>query len=181
MRSQDIAIVGVFLALGAIARVIGFGLIPTPIGPNFIIIFYCLAIMLTVPKFHEALGIGMVVGIVSALVSHGLFPPANLISESLGAIICLGVFLLAKEWTLVAPATATLAATLVSGITFLLIVIILVMVEPGWLYRPFTYLNLYTFFTLMMATMVIPTAVLNALVAQILYIPATRVLSRSRA
>ncbi|MFH0966838.1 MAG: tryptophan transporter [Methanobacteriota archaeon] len=181
MRSQDIAIVGVFLALGVIARIIGFSLIPTPIGPNFVIIFYCLAIILVVPKLHEAFGIGMVVGMLSALISHGLFPPANLISESLGAIVCLGVFLVARERTSVAPAAATLAATLVSGITFLCIVMILVMVAPEFLNRSFTYSNLYTFFTLMMATIVIPTAVLNALVAQILYIPATRVLSRSRA
>ncbi|WP_319578727.1 tryptophan transporter [uncultured Methanospirillum sp.] len=180
MRSQDIAIVGIFLALGVLARIIGSSLIPTPIGPNFVIILYCLAIMLIVPKFHEAVGIGVVVGIVSTLISHGLFPPANLISETLGAVVCLGVFLITRERTVAAPATATLAATLVSGITFLSIVIIFVMGAPGLLYRSFSYSSIYAFFTLMMITIVIPTAVLNAVVAQILYIPANRVLSRSR-
>jgi hypothetical protein len=181
MKSQDIAIVGILLAVGAIARLIAAALIPSPIVPNFVIIFYCLAIMLIAPKFKEALGIGIVGGIISALISHSLFPPANLISEPLGAMVCLGVFLAVRDRVKFAPAVATLAATITSGITFICIVMILVMVAPGMLYKAFTASSLYAFFTLMMATIVIPTAILNTVVAQILYLPAARVLSRGKA
>ena len=97
MKSQDIAIVGILLAVGAIARLIATALVPSPIVPNFVIVFYCLAIMLIAPRFKEALGIGIVGGIISALISHSLFPPANLISEPIGALVCLAVFLALKE------------------------------------------------------------------------------------
>ncbi|HWQ65135.1 MAG TPA: tryptophan transporter [Methanospirillum sp.] len=181
MKSQDIAIVGILLAVGAIARLIATALVPSPIVPNFVIIFYCLAIMLIAPRFKEALGIGIVGGIISALISHSLFPPANLISEPLGAIVCLAVFLATKERVKFAPALSTLVATVVSGLVFIAIVMILVMVAPGMLYKAFTAASLYAFFSLMMVTIVLPTAILNTVVAQILYIPAARVLSRGRA
>lgn len=181
MKSQDIAIVGILLAVGAIARLIATALVPSPIVPNFVIIFYCLAIMLITPKFKEALGIGIVGGIISALISHSIFPPANLISEPLGALVCIAVFLALRNRTKIAPAAATLAATLTSGIIFVGIVMILVMVAPEMLYKTFTASSLYAFFTLMMVTIILPTAILNTVVAQILYIPAARVLSRGRA
>jgi hypothetical protein len=181
MKSQDIAIVGILLAVGAIARLIATALVPSPIVPNFVIVFYCLAIMLIVPKFKEALGIGIVGGIISALISHSLFPPANLISEPLGAIVCLAVFIAIRDRVKFAPAVATVAATFASGIAFILIVMILVMVAPGMLYKAFTASSLYAFFTLMIVTIILPTAILNTLVAQILYLPAARVLSRGKA
>jgi len=180
MKSQDIAIVGILLAVGAIARLIATALVPSPIVPNFVIVFYCLAIMLIAPRFKEALGIGIVGGIISALISHSLFPPANLISEPLGAIVCLAVFLATRNRVKFAPALATLAATFASGITFICIVILLVMVAPGMLYKAFTASSLYAFFTLMMVTIILPTAILNTVIAQILYLPAARVLSRGR-
>ena len=177
MKSQDIAIVGILLAVGAIARLIATALVPSPIVPNFVIVFYCLAIMLIAPRFKEALGIGIVGGIISALISHSLFPPANLISEPIGAL----VFLALKDKMKVAPAVSTLIATVASGITFVLIVMVLVMVAPGMLYKAFTASSLYAFFTMMVITIILPTAILNTIVAQILYLPAARVLSRGRA
>ncbi|HWQ66498.1 MAG TPA: tryptophan transporter [Methanospirillum sp.] len=180
MKSQDIAIVGILLAVGAIARLIATALVPSPIVPNFVIVFYCLAIMLILPTFREALGIGIVGGIISALISHSLFPPANLISEPLGALVCLGVFLALKDKISFAPSVSTLIATFASGLTFIAIVILLVMVAPGMLYKAFTATSLYAFFSLMMVTIVLPTAILNTVVAQILYLPAARVLSRGR-
>lgn len=180
MRSQDIAIVGILLAVGAIARLIATALVPSPIVPNFVIVFYCLAIMLIAPRFQEALGIGIVGGIISALISHSLFPPANLISEPLGALVCLVVFNLLKNRFSFAPSVSTLAATFTSGITFVVIVMILVMVAPGMLYKAFTASSLYAFFSLMVVSIILPTAIVNTIAAQILYIPAARVLSRGR-
>jgi len=181
MKSQDIAIVGILLAVGAIARLIATALVPSPIVPNFVIVFYCIAIMLIAPRFKEALGIGIVGGIISALISHSLFPPANLISEPLGALVCLAVFLATRERVKFAPALSTLLATFASGITFVCIVMVLVMVAPGMLYKAFTASSLYAFFTMMVITIILPTAILNTIVAQILYMPAARVLSRGRA
>lgn len=180
MRSQDIAIVGILLAVGAIARFFAAVFIPGPIVPNFIIIFYCLAIMLIIPRFREALGIGIVAGIISALITHSIFPPANLISEPIGALVCLGVFVSMRKRFVIAPAVSTLIATIVSGVTFVLVVMAIVMVAPTLLYKEFTYESLSVFFATMFIMIVVPTAILNTIVAQILYIPAARVLSRGK-
>lgn len=178
MKSQDIAIIGVMLAIGAIARIAA-NFIPGPIVSNLVIAFYCLAIMLVVPRFSEALGIGLVAGIICALISHSLFPPANLISEPIGALACIGVFIAMKNRTVFAPAIATFVATLASGLSFIGIVMALYMFAPTYLYNAFPAESLIGFF-IMMFTIVITTSVINTIVAQILYIPAARVLSRGR-
>lgn len=88
MKSKDIVIVGILLGIGAIVRY--FSLIaPGPITSNLVIAFYSLAIVLVAPKIKEALGIGIVAGIICALISHSLFPPANLISEPIGALVAI--------------------------------------------------------------------------------------------
>lgn len=61
MKSKDIAIVGILLAVGAILRYF-LAMLHTPLTPNMIIAFYCLAIILIHPKVYEALGIGIVPG-----------------------------------------------------------------------------------------------------------------------
>jgi len=179
MRSQDIAIVGILLAVGAIARFAAlYAPLPPFLVPNFVIVFYCLAIMLVIPKFSEALGIGFIGGIISALISHSIFPPGNLISEPIGAVVCLFIFQALKTRTSAAPACATLIGTFASGISFLVIVMLLVMVAPGLLFKAFNYESFYAFFSAMMVMIVIPTAIINTVIAQILYIPASRALSR---
>ena len=91
MKSKDIAIVGILLAIGAILRYF-LAMLHTPLTPNMIIAFYCLAIILVRPKILEALGIGIVAGILSMLISSSMFPPGNLISEPLGALACVGLY-----------------------------------------------------------------------------------------
>jgi hypothetical protein len=85
MKSKDIVIVGILLGIGAIVRYVSL-IAPGPITSNLVIAFYSLAIILVAPKVSEALGIGIVAGIICALISHSLFPPANLISEPVGAL-----------------------------------------------------------------------------------------------
>ena len=87
MKSKDIAIVGILLAIGAILRYF-LAMLHTPLTPNMIIAFYCLAIILIRPKILEALGIGLVAGALSMVISSSMFPPANLISEPIGALVC---------------------------------------------------------------------------------------------
>jgi hypothetical protein len=45
------------------------------------------------------LGIGLVAGIICAMISHSVFPPANLISEPVGTLVALGVILGAERIT----------------------------------------------------------------------------------
>src|SRR5512146_1885910 len=90
MKSKDIVIVGVLLGIGAIVRYVSL-VVPGAITSNLVIAFYALAIALILPTFTEAIGIGLVAGIICALISHSVFPPANLISEPVGALVALGV------------------------------------------------------------------------------------------
>ncbi|HEY3423138.1 MAG TPA: tryptophan transporter [Methanocellaceae archaeon] len=88
MKSKDIVIVGILLGIGAIVRYVSL-IAPGPITSNLVIAFYSLAIVLVAPRVKEALGIGIVAGIICALISHSLFPPANLISEPIGALVAI--------------------------------------------------------------------------------------------
>jgi hypothetical protein len=169
MKSQDIAIVGILLAVGAIVRYLSL-IIPGPIVSNLVIAFYCLAIMLVLPSIREALGIGLVAGIVCALISHSIFPPANLVSEPVGALVCLAVFGVLKNRIPFAPGTATLLATLASGFTFVGVAMLLV--APAIITK-FTTMGA---FVLDIVPIVVLTAIANAVVVQILYPPASRVL-----
>ncbi len=98
MKSKDIVIVGILLGIGAIVRYVSL-IAPGPITSNLVIAFYSLAIILVAPKVSEALGIGIVAGIICALISHSLFPPANLISEPVGALAAVGSMLVISKFT----------------------------------------------------------------------------------
>jgi energy-coupling factor transport system ATP-binding protein len=174
MKSKDIAIVGILLALGAILRFF-LAMLHTPLTPNMIIAFYCLAIILIHPKAHEALGIGLVAGILSMLISSSMFPPANLISEPLGALVCFGLYAVLKEKTKFAPTVTTFVTTLASGFSFAAIAIIFV---------GSTILSKYNGnimnFVIVFVPIVVVTAIFNAVIVQILYFPSVRVLSRGQ-
>lgn len=174
MKSKDIAIVGILLAIGAILRYF-LAMLHTPLTPNMIIAFYCLAIILIQPKVFEALGIGLVAGVISMLISSSMFPPANLISEPVGALVCFGLYAAMKSRTQLAPTVTTFLATLASGFTFAAIAIIFVGATILTKYNG----NLMEFVVVFVPIVVI-TAVFNAVIVQILYIPASRVLVRGQ-
>lgn len=98
MKSKDIVIVGILLGIGAIVRYVSL-IAPGPITSNLVIAFYSLAIILVAPKVSEALGIGIVAGIICALISHSLFPPANIISEPVGALVAVLSLKLIDQFT----------------------------------------------------------------------------------
>lgn len=174
MKSQDIAIVGILLAVGAIVRYLSL-VIPGPIVSNLVIAFYCLAIILVIPTFTEVIGIGVVAGIVCALLSHSIFPPANLISEPVGAVTCLMTYKVLMGRFSLSPAVSTLLGTLASGTTF--VVVAMFMVAPAILIKYDT----MGAFVLAIIPIVGLTAVANAIIAQILYVPASKVLARGKA
>lgn len=174
MKSKDIAIVGILLAIGAILRYF-LTMLHTPLTPNMIIAFYCLAIILIRPKVYEALGIGLVAGILSMLISSSMFPPANLISEPVGALVCFALYAALSGRTKLAPTATTFVATLASGFTFAGIAIIAV----GATYLAKYNGNIMAFVAVFVPIVVI-TAVFNAIIVQLLYIPSSRVLVRGQ-
>ena len=175
MKSKDIAIVGILLAVGAILRYF-LAMLHTPLTPNMVIAFYCLAIILTQPKVHEALGIGIVAGILSMLISSSIFPPANLVSESLGALVCFGLYAGLRNVTKLAPTASTFLTTLVSGFSFAAVAIIFV---SGTILAK--YQGDIMGFVAVFVPIVVITAVFNAVIVQILYFPASRALMRGGA
>ncbi len=174
MKSKDIAIVGILLAVGAILRYF-LAMLHTPLTPNMIIAFYCLAIILIRPTVFEALGIGIVAGILSMLISSSIFPPANLISEPLGALTCFGLYALIGTRTKLAPAATTFIATLASGFSFAIIAILLV---SATILAEFN--GSLGAFVIIFVPIVVITAVFNAIIVEILYLPSSRVLVRGQ-
>lgn len=174
MKSRDIAIVGILLAVGAILRYF-LAMLHTPLTPNMVIAFYCLAIILVRPKVYEALGIGIVAGILSMLISSSIFPPANLISEPVGALVCFGLYTMLRNRTQLAPTISTFLTTLASGFTFAAVAIMFVSA---------TILAKYNGdmmgFVVAFVPIVVITAIFNAVIVQILYYPASRVLMRGQ-
>jgi energy-coupling factor transport system ATP-binding protein len=174
MKSRDIAIVGILLAVGAILRYF-LAMLHTPLTPNMVIAFYCLAIILIRPKVYEALGIGIVAGILSMLISSSIFPPANLVSEPIGALVCFGIYAALREQTKLAPTISTFVTTLASGFTFAAVAIIFVSATILARYNG----DIMGFVAIFVPIVVI-TAVFNAIIVQILYFPSSRVLMRGQ-
>jgi hypothetical protein len=172
MKSKDIAIVGILLAVGAILRYF-LAMLHTPLTPNMIIAFYCLAIILIRPNVFEALGIGIVSGVLSMLISSSMFPPANLVSEPVGALVCFALYAAIREHTKLAPTVTTFIATLASGFTFAALAIIIVGATILTKYNG----DMMAFVAVFVPIVVI-TAVFNAVIVQLLYIPSSRALSR---
>ncbi|NYT08254.1 MAG: hypothetical protein GKC05_08395 [Methanomicrobiales archaeon] len=174
MKSRDIAIVGILLAVGAILRYF-LAMLHTPLTPNMVIAFYCLAIILIMPKVYEALGIGIVAGILSMLISSSIFPPANLVSEPIGALVCFGLYAALRNRTKLAPTVSTFLTTLASGFSFAAVAIIFVGATILAKYQG----DIMGFVAVFVPIVVI-TAVFNAVIVQILYVPASRVLMRGQ-
>jgi energy-coupling factor transport system ATP-binding protein len=174
MKSRDIAIVGILLAVGAILRYF-LAMLHTPLTPNMVIAFYCLAIILIQPKVYEALGIGIVAGILSMLISSSIFPPANLVSEPIGALVCVGLYAALKNRTKLAPTIVTFLTTLASGFSFAIIAIVFVGATILAKYNG----NMMNFIVVFVPIVVI-TAIFNAIIVQVLYFPSSRVLMRGQ-
>lgn len=173
MKSRDIALVGILLAAGAIARYISL-FIPGAIVANLTIAFYCLAIILVVPKYKEALGIGVVAGIICAVFSHSVFPLGNLISEPIGAISCLFVYKAIQNHAGKLSSTITAAiATAVSGFSFIGITF-LVMIAPSGA----TIETMIAFITPLIP-IVLGAVVVNAIIVQIIALPAAALMRKS--
>lgn len=109
------------------------------------------------------------------LISSSIFPPANLLSEPIGALVCFALYAMLHDRTKLAPTVSTFFTTLSSGFTFAAVAIIFVSA---------TILAKYNGdimgFVVVFVPIVVVTAVFNAIIVQILYFPASRVLMRGQ-
>jgi hypothetical protein len=162
MDSRDIFLVAALLSAGTVLRFI-LVLFGETITPNVMVAFYCLAIMLVVPSFGETIGIGLVSGIIAALISQSLNNTAFLLSEPLGAAVCLLVFITLRYYRRVAPYIAVIAATITSGVVFAVLTLSLassrISEEFG---TPGNFLALMT-------KVIIATVLVNVLIAGLIY------------
>lgn len=165
MTTRDIILAGILMAAGAVIRMVFPKL---PVTPNFIIAMYCLVIVLVRPRLLEALAVGVVAAILSQITSGSPVPFLNFLSEPLGAFVC--YVLVRPSYRLrigsysLKPALVTFLSTLASGTCFVL-VLSFVLMSKGQAAK-----------YIMIATVVIPTALANTLITQLAYEPLRRVL-----
>lgn len=144
MNAKEVFLIVAFLAIGALLN-FGYPLVQVayaiPVGIEFIIIAYCLIVMLVSPlTMGEVVGIGIFAGFLNIFSSvthlavilsmHGPRPELfmalfNLISEPVGIIVCFLTFsFLAMRIPSAAPFAAAFLATLASGLAYLAMVFI---------------------------------------------------------
>lgn len=165
-RSKEIAVVAFLIAIGAVLRMFSpaiFG-----ITPNFVIAMYCLAILLIHPKLGAALGIGIVAGAVSMILSKSPIPYLNLATEPVGALICVLIASYLPNLSIknnsLKPAVATFFGTLASGGLYVVLNFQFALhLPPAAMQAAFI-------------GVVIPVALINVVIAQVLYAPVRRFL-----
>ncbi len=129
-----------------------------------LILMYCLAIFLVLPNIKETLVIGFIAGLISIItVGDSISPIANLIGEIMGAVAFMAVYSTVHKKIPFMESVSTFIATCASGFIFLIVsVVILISYSSGSL------TPLYQLFI----PMILITAFINSLVAQVLYFPA---------
>lgn len=159
----DILLVGVLLAAGAVLKFFVGALFTAGMKPNFIIAMYCLAIMLIKPRFLEAVVIGILAGVVCQFFPGT--PYINLVSELVGAAVMYLLLLVPIKLDIgkisIKPIFTTFIATLFSGFTFLGVLYILFYAGA----------NVKTIPVAIFIGIILGTAVVNAVIVEVLYIP----------
>ena len=125
LSTQDLILIAVLLAAGAVLKLtVASFLSFAGMKPNFVIAMYCLAIILTRPKFGQAIIIGLLAGVMCQIPMLNATPLVNIPSELLGAMACgLLINLPLKVGKLdINPIVTTFLSTVVSGYTFATIV-----------------------------------------------------------
>ena len=127
LSTQDLILVAVLLAAGAVLKLTVASLFASfGMKPNFIIAMYCLAIILTRPHVKQAVIIGLIAGLVCQLPMLNATPGLNIISETLGALVCgllVKVPMKMGGKADVNPFVNTFLSTVVSGGSFALMAI----------------------------------------------------------
>lgn len=158
---QDILLIGILLAAGAVLKFFVGSVINFGMKPNFIIAMYCLIILIIRPNLKNAAIIGLLSGIVCQFFPGT--PYINIASEVLGAIamffLCLIPMRLGKID--LHPTVATFFSTLVSGFSY-----IAIMYLAFYAGADVTPTPLVAFLAIIFGT-----ATINAIIVQVLYVP----------
>lgn len=169
-RSKQLAVVAVLIAIGAVLRM--FSPPIAGITPNFVIAMYCLSILLVRPNISGALGIGLVGGAVAMMFSKSPIPYLNLISEPAGALACALIVRYLPGMSLggysFKPTLATTIGTMASGLLYITLNFYFALHLPPE--------KLAVAWKTAFIMVVIPVTVINAIMAQILYLPARKFL-----
>ncbi|HKM21132.1 MAG TPA: tryptophan transporter [Lachnospiraceae bacterium] len=158
---QDILLIGILLAAGAVLKFFVGSVINFGMKPNFIIAMYCLIVLLIRPRVREAAIIGVLAGAVCQFFPGQ--PYINFGSELLGAVAMVLFMKLPmniRKFSL-SPIVCTFLSTLVSGFAF--IGIMYVMYYAG---ADITPTPLAAFLAIIFGT-----ALINAIIVQVLFIP----------
>ena len=179
MNAKEVFLIVAFLAIGALLN-LGYPIVQVayaiPVGIEFIIIAYCLVVMLVAPlKMAEVVGIGIFAGVLTILstVTHlavilSMHAPrsqlfmalSNLVSDPVGIIICFLAFsFLVVRIRHAAPFAAAFLATLASGLTYLAMVFIS---NPHFIAAQPTYPEVFLY-------RVVLAAIVNAIVVQAVF------------
>jgi hypothetical protein len=158
---QDVLLIGILLAAGAVLKFFAGAVINFGMKPNFIIAMYCLTILLIKPRVREAAVIGVLAGAVCQFFPGQ--PYINFVSEFAGAVtMCLLTMIPAKKGLNIAKTTVcTFFSTLVSGFSF--IGVMYVMYYSG---ADITPTPLAAFLAIIFGT-----ALINSIIVQVLYTP----------
>ncbi len=158
---QDILLIGILLAAGAVLKFFVGSVINFGFKPNFIIAMYCLIILIIKPNLKHAVIIGVLSGVVCQFFPGT--PYISLISEPIGAIVmCFLCMIPMKVMRYdLHPTVGTFVTTITSG--FIYIGIIYIAFYSGADVTP-------TPLALFMA-IIFGTAAINAIIVQILYVP----------
>ena len=172
LGTQDLILIAVLLAAGAVLKLtVGTLLSSMGMKPNFIIAMYCLAIILTRPTVGQATIIGLLAGLLCQLPMLNATPLLNLVSETLGALVCgLLIKVSMKVGSVdINPLVNTFISTVVSGGVFAAMAIYINVVSQGGdvAVAAATY-----------TAIVLGTATFNCVLVQILVPPLKKVLKR---
>lgn len=167
---QDVFLIGILLAAGAVLKFFVGNVINFGMKPNFIISMYCLVILLVKPRLKEAAIIGILAGAICQFFPGQ--PYINIVSELVGAV---AMFLLTKipmqlGKISLQPIVTTFFSTLVSGFTF--IGAMYLMYYSG---ADITPTPLAAFMAIIFGT-----AIINAIIVQVLYIPMKLALKKEK-
>jgi hypothetical protein len=167
---SDLILVAVLLAAGAVLKLCVGSLVNFfGMKPNFIIAMYCLAILLVRPaKTSAAFGQAAVIGILAGAICQFLpgTPWLNFISELLGAGCMAFIARIPMKIGKISfsAAVSTFVSTLVSGSAFVICL--------------FLFLDAASKSLVAYIPIVFFTAVINAVIVQLLYIPLKAVLKK---
>ncbi|MFI3324907.1 MAG: hypothetical protein R3Y35_01890 [Clostridia bacterium] len=158
---QDILLIGILLAAGAVLKFFVGSVINFGMKPNFIIAMYCLIILIIKPNFKHSAIIGLLSGVVCQFFPGT--PYINIASELIGAVMMCFLCLLPLKIKKIDlhPTVGTFISTITSGFAYIGIMYLAVYTGVDITPTPIA----------MFLAIIFGTATINAVIVQVLYIP----------